>query len=284
MGIADIFDNILGTNTSDDVRDLQNLYGDIDLPDFEFDGYNMQGDTAFGGITEDTNSLAAQQQALEKMTQVMNQGFSDEDLANQYFLKNQINQNDQARQQALAQKFAQQGTLGQGSQQAQAMMNQQSSAQNQALTGMELAGQGARNRQNAMGQVFGMGSGMRDQDYGRQADKAAARDSISRFNTTNQNRGMDTRNQLAQNTFDSRLNRASGQAGGYQASIQDKAGKRNALMNAGSSALRTGGQLLPSLLKGGGLRYVSTTTTNKRNARSCPTEFTEWRKFIRPWP
>lgn len=240
--------------------------------------------SAMEGVEADPEAVAQQEDALAKMAEVAEGGYTEGDKAGMRQINREVEQNAKARRDAILSEMAQRGVLGSGMElQAQLAGNQQ--AMQEEANASDRAMQQAQARAlQAISQQGGMASQLRAQDVGEQTDKAKARDAINQFNTQNRqqlaSQNVGNRNQaqmfnlqqrqaqedarvaarnqeemhnkgLRQQQYQNEMQRASGLAGQYNAQAQaaSKAGADKAKMYGGIASgmmNMAGGMLKPT--------------------------------------
>ncbi len=142
--------------------------------------------SAVSQIQEDPSLRAAQVGALNQLQSAGRTGFTPADQAAIAQLMSQTNANTQGQQQALAQKFAQMGQAGSGTQLAQQLAATQGGANTANANALQLAGLASQNALSALSQSGNLGGQVRSQDFSNAQQKAAAADAVNKFNTQNQ--------------------------------------------------------------------------------------------------
>lgn len=218
----------------------------------QFDQSDL-GPSEFGRISEDPRLKAAQLQALQGfMDKYRAGGLDAQAQAQQAEAFGAANQQDRARRAALSQMMAARGRGGSGSEYAAQLENAQSSAQTNAMAGLDAAS-GAQQRALQSLMAGGqLGTTMRGQEYEMASRKAAAQDAIAKFNLMN-------RNQLAQQQFQNQMGLAGQKYGALQndANFQREQAKRVQDLYAGVGR-GVGGlagapvDIIPSMLSGSG--------------------------------
>lgn len=193
-------------------RELERMYDDIALPELGFEQWDptLLDQTLLSGIQEDPRLRGAQLQALEGFQDIVSQGgLTDVDRARIAEIQMQMDQREKAQRDALMQQMAQRGISGGGQEIAAQMLNQQQAAQTASLAGMQQAANAQMARERALGQLGGLGTQVRGQEYDIAANRARAQDAINQFNTQLQNqaflRNADERNRLAQQRFQNQM-------------------------------------------------------------------------------
>lgn len=150
------------------------------------------------GVSTDPRLKEAQYSALAKMQQVGKEGLTFEDKLALQDINNQQGQIERGQRQAILQNMAARGMGGSGAELAANLAAQQGSAGTRSRESMAVAAQAQKRALEAMMQSGQMAGSMRNQDFGEQAQKAAAIDAIKRFNMANrydvQNQNVGIRN------------------------------------------------------------------------------------------
>lgn len=147
--------------------------------------YN-QDPSAMEQITLDPRLRQAQQQALDSISQVAQDGVSSADKASLELLRRQAANEAQAKQQQILQDMQMRGQGGAGAELIARLKNAQSSADRLNNQGLQEEVMKQNNRRAALEQQMNAATNLRTQDYGQQTDLARARDTINQFNTANQ--------------------------------------------------------------------------------------------------
>lgn len=140
------------------------------------------GDSAFASIAEPPEGREAQLRALQKL-EAMSSGEDPESVAAYARAQSEAAQTERGLRMAALQRLAQRGA---GATSGLALAAQQDAAQaatQQAnMRGLETAAEARRRALAALAASGQLGGQLRQQDYQRLADKAAAQDTINRFN------------------------------------------------------------------------------------------------------
>lgn len=150
-------------------------------------------------IQEDPRLKDAQMGALSQMQQVAKGGLRPEDRANLAKIRQQAQQDQQAKLAQIQQGMQARGLAGGGSELAAQLMAAQSGAQGAESAGLDIASQASQRALQAMGQSATMGGQIRAQDFGINQSKASAADELNRFDVQNQ-LNQQARNVGAKNT------------------------------------------------------------------------------------
>lgn len=241
------------------------------LDDFEKNGnnqYSWLGDMEAGPdlAATEMNNISVNPQygkyemsALQDLEQISKDGLSMRDQADLAQLEGQVNRQNAGRQGAIQQQMAARGMGGSGMELVQQMQASQDATERQALASMEKAAMAQEGRRGATAQLGQQAGQMSARDYQQQAQKAAAQDSINRFNTANQQntsqmnwqgrQGIANQNTQQNNQF------ANQKLGGRQgaAQVQYNAGtEKNNMATANDQAQNANKRMIAdALIKGG---------------------------------
>jgi hypothetical protein len=144
------------------------------------------GPTAFDGISVDPRLVNAELDALRSLEERANEGLTLQDQADMARLQNDVNRRTRGRQGAIQQSMAARGISGSGLDLVAQMQASQDATETEALASLEKAAQAQNNKRMAAVDAGNMASNQRGQAFREDAARAAARDAISRFNTSNQ--------------------------------------------------------------------------------------------------
>lgn len=146
-----------------------------DLPDL--------GPTEFTTIATDPRLRDAQMTALARLSREgAANGMGVEDRVALQQAQGETAQRERGAREALLQNMAMRGQSGSGVELAANLASQQGAAQSNAMAGAQAAADARRRALAATAQSGALGGGIRGQDYGEQANRATAADSIARFN------------------------------------------------------------------------------------------------------
>lgn len=160
------------------------------------------GPSALEQVSVDPRLRQNQMQALQAVADKSQTGLSQADLAAFELARRNSGSAEQSRQQQILQNLAQRGQAGGGAEIAMRAISSQEAADRQALQDLEMAGRQEQARMAALQSLSQMSGNLRNQDYGEEANLAAARDAMSKFNTMNtqdvNQRNITSRNQAQQ--------------------------------------------------------------------------------------
>jgi hypothetical protein len=198
-------------------------YGPEILPQLEQATAQEVGSTELGAMSVDPSGRNAQVSALERLGAFADGGFSPEDAAEQRRVTDAAG-GVASRQAAQGEQLAaSRGLLRSGLSQALGQQAAQAGAQTASDGAVQLAAQRRARQLQALGMMGPQGGALRGADYGEQADRATAQDSINRFNANMRASALDARNRNAMNAYDANMrrldskNRARGDLAGFYA-------------------------------------------------------------------
>lgn len=170
------------------------------------------GASAMEEISLDPALRDKQMQALASLQERSDEGLTATDKYAMEQMLGEVAGQEQARQKQIESQMAQQGMDSSGAALQAKLAGKQSSSNAAREQAMQMAAQGQQNRMQAL-QALGQQAGqMETADYGRQAQLANARDTISRYNAQNR-QGVNQMNLAArQNIANQRTNIANQQA------------------------------------------------------------------------
>lgn len=191
------------------------------------------GSSAQEDISLDPALRDKQMQALSALQERADQGITDTDKYQMEQLLGDVASQEQSRQKQIENQMAQQGMDSSGAALAAKLQNKQSSSNNARQQAMQMAAQGQQNRQQALQALGSQAGQMESADYGRQANLASARDTISRYNAENK-QGVNQMNLAARQAIENqRANTANQQA---------QVGNQIAQQNFGNQMAKATGQ------------------------------------------
>jgi hypothetical protein len=144
-----------------------------------------QKSSELNGYQDNPQAKSAQMSALSMLQQRGQSGLAPEDRAAFNQVRNQVAQDAQAKQQQILQSFQARGQGGSGAELAAALQNASNAQNNASEQGDRLAGLSSQRALEAMVASGQLGGQMRSQDFAQAQAKAAAQDSINRFNAAN---------------------------------------------------------------------------------------------------
>lgn len=155
------------------------------------------GPSEMAGIEIDPRLQEAQMQALSQLSEIGEGGLTPGDVAAMRSMQRQVAGQEEARQNAILQEMARRGVGGSGLELAARMASSQGAADRASAQADELAQMAQARALQAITQAGSLGGQIRSQEFGEQAQEAAAADAIARFNAQNQ-QAMRARNVQAQ--------------------------------------------------------------------------------------
>lgn len=210
----------------------------------------LQEQSLLNGIAVDPRLKNAQMDALSGLQErVDNEGLTAQDRANIERTKGELAGQQRGQRESILQNARQRGVGGSGLELLAQLQAQQGSAQEASQQGFDLAALQQNQKLAALEQLGQLGGQMRGQEFGEQAQIAAAQDAINQFNTQNRQQtnmanvgarnqaqqfnlgekqriadsNVGTRNQqqqynkqLIQQDFDNKYKKAGGVANAYQ--------------------------------------------------------------------
>lgn len=237
------------------LRDRLGDYDKLGKAGYEDLKPSLLGPSALEGIAADPAARAAQQQSIAALQQLAdNGGLSLSDMKALNDLQGNLNRNDSARRNALSNQYAARGQLGSGAQLAMELQGQQQAAQSANQRGESIAAQAQDRALQAILQKGQVARGMSNDDYGRKADTAKARDAIEARNAAARTDAGKYNNSLRGQAYDDALAQARGKSGLTDSMNQTifgqaksqgntvlaKGGYRNDLIDQGSTLLNKG--------------------------------------------
>lgn len=157
------------------------------------------GPSAMQGISTDPELRRAQLDALSRLSEVGTEGMTAEDKFRMAQMQSDISQRQRGAREALQQQMQSRGIAGSGLELAAQLANQQAAAQQENLRGLGLQANAEQRALEAMMQSGALAGQIRGQEFGEQAQKAAAADAIAQFNAQ-QRAAIEAANVGARNT------------------------------------------------------------------------------------
>jgi hypothetical protein len=203
-----ILGNILSSGDRDKVREYmeatQRAAAELQAPTLEqiqvndLPQYQLQGEltpemidtintqsSLMNSIKSDPSLRNAQISALQKLSQMGNEGFTATDRLALEQATRRAAQENKSNQDSIIQNMAQRGQGGGGAELAARLSASQASANRAQEEGLNVAAQAQRRALEAITQASDLGGRMRDQDFSQQSQISRAQDEINRFNATN---------------------------------------------------------------------------------------------------
>jgi hypothetical protein len=221
------------------MREAARAYN-VPLPDFETVIAEQLGPSAMGGVQADSQAVAAQRAALQRLSELSSGG---PDAQYDASLQDAMSSagNFASRQMAGARdSLAARGTLGGGQEAALSAVAAQEGANRAARGATSAAAERQRRAYEALRDGASLGGQVRGQGFDEDSRKAAARDAIERQNAMLRTDATTQRNANAQRQFQNRYDVARGKAnslaGQATQARQDAADTRQAAAGYGAAA------------------------------------------------
>lgn len=272
--ITDIFGIDENAGDSELAAALQELQG-LDVVDveklLEAANYDPQlaealtlGPSAYEGITSDPDLIAAQKKALASLQGISDSGgMTLQDKANLNKILTETGAANRGAQSAIMQNANERGTSGSGLELVSRLKAGQDSANSANQSALDVAAQAQQRALEALAQSGELAGDMSSTKFNQDAQVAAAKDAISKFNTanaqdvsnTNVNR-VNTANQSnAQKTadayqqdYENRLNKANAIAGTYRTQAENEQEKEKQKAQMTGSLISGGAAVAGGLL------------------------------------
>lgn len=151
----------------------------------ELEAEILAGDTQLATVVTDPQYKQAQIEALTRMSRIGREGMLLQDQAELAKMREETAAQRRGAEGAIMQNLSARGMAGGGDELAMRMAQAQNQATQQAQADRSIAAQAQARRLQAIAQTGNMAGQMEEQDYGRQANVAQARDALSRFNIQN---------------------------------------------------------------------------------------------------
>lgn len=231
----------------------------------------VQQDSGLSKFKEDARLRDAQLGALTRLQQVASEGgMTAIDRARLNDINNNINQQQQARRQAMMTSAAQRGQMGSGLMYANMLGSEQAANEAASQQGFDVAADAQKRALDAMLGAGKMGGDIRGQDFDIAAQRASAQDRINQYNAELRNQmnryNMDNRQRNFQNRMDVGKQRNAGRSdvAGYHQAKADNI--RNQYQQAGTAiggTLGAGGDVAMNVMTGGASGAVDSFGKNK---------------------
>lgn len=143
-------------------------------------------------ISTDPRLAAAQMKALETLGEISEGGMTEGDMAALETARRQVDADQTAREQAILQDMQQRGISGSGMELAMKLQAAQGSADRQGAASLDQVQAAQQRALQALSQEAQLAGAIRGQEFGEDAQIAAAQDAIRQFNLQNQQRVQDT--------------------------------------------------------------------------------------------
>ena len=235
----------------EELRKLRDEYGDIDLPEYLEMALEQLGPSSMEGVRSDAQSVAAQRAALERLRQLSQGGPDAQFDADFYDAQSRANLNESRQRAGVLDRAASMGALTGGQALAAQLAAQQGSANRLASDSRELAAERQRRAYQALRDAGAMAGQMRGQQWGEDAQRAAARDAIARQNMALRQDTHRYNNDLRSRRYQDEMQRQNARAGvtgniadSYRRqgrNLQDQANKADEDLKWGLNAVARGG-------------------------------------------
>lgn len=196
------------------MANLRERFGDYDAlgsAGYKDVAAQQLGPSSFDSIQQDPRARQDQQESIAALEDLAaNGGLSLADMAALNEVQRNLNRNDTARRQGLANEFAARGQLGSGAQLAMSLANQQNAADSANQRGESVAAQAQARALQAILQKGQMSRAMTNDDYARARDAALARDAIEARNAAARTDASKYNNSLRGQAFEDQLAKARG--------------------------------------------------------------------------
>lgn len=136
-------------------------------------------------VAVDPRLKQEQMKALDRVSQLADQGFSDEDMMGFNIARQQAAGEAEAKQGQILQNMQARGQGGAGAELIARLQSSQDSSNQLSLEQQKQAIAQADARKQALTMLANQSSSMRDQDFGEQSELAKAKDLVNRLNTQN---------------------------------------------------------------------------------------------------
>jgi len=187
-------------------------------------------------VRTDPRLQSEQMRSLDALKAIQDGGgMTMADKANLANIQNQAATADKGRRDSIMQSMNQRGMGGSGLELLSNLQSSQAATNQQAQSGLDVAGMAQRRALDAIMQGGQMAGNMRSQDFAEQSRKAEAADAINRFNTQNkmdvnrynvggrqdisnaqvntQNKNLMMPNEIAQQNYDNQMGKAAAMGG-----------------------------------------------------------------------
>lgn len=181
-------------------------YGSIILPKIDTILTQTIGPTELAKLQDGGAGKDAQLSALEKYKGLLAGGGNDaQTRLNNMQAQNEAGRINSGMQGQVSQEMAQRGMSGSGYEWAGRDSAAQAGANRAALMQAQGAADASGRYMSALGGYAGLGSNIREQDYGQQRDRAMAQDAINKWNAQNQQDVQKYNNTVSQGNFQNQL-------------------------------------------------------------------------------
>lgn len=174
----------------------------------------ISGDSALQGIKTDERLTQEQYGALDALKELSKGGLNEQDRANLAKIQTQEGVADRGRREAIQQNMAARGFSGSGQDLLAQLASGQSATDRASQRGMDVAAMAEQRALDAIMKGSNLAGSMQAQQFGQEAQKAAAADELRRFNAANQQQ-VNLTNMSAANERAARVAQAAMDAGKY---------------------------------------------------------------------
>lgn len=183
-----------------DYVDSQEQYIPKEYEKLDPNSLSKLGPSAMEGVTTDPAYKNAQMNALKRLQEVGDKGYTVEEESAMNKIRRDNAQADRGRREAIMASRQARGVGGSGDELAAQMMSNQAANEGNSQEGLDVAANAQRRALAAMAQSGQMAGQMRGQEFGEKSDVARAKDAVNQFNTNNSVRAQFQNNQ-GQNQF-----------------------------------------------------------------------------------
>jgi len=170
--------------------DVLSSYGDVDyaLIDPELYSAVSQGSSEMNNISVDPQYLAAQNQSLSALQDIISGGgLNAQDKANLSKIQSDVNAQDRGRRGAIMQNAQARGMAGGGMELLQQLQSSQDATGRQSQADLDIAGMSQARQLDAILKSGALGQSIERQQFDQQSEVAKANDIINQFNASNTN-------------------------------------------------------------------------------------------------
>jgi len=191
--------------------------------------------SAMENVSVDPRLRQEQMKALDKVSQLADKGFSDEDMMAFNIARQQAAGEAEAKQQQILQNMQQRGQGGSGAELIARLTSAQNSANQLSLEQQKQALAQAEARKNALTMLANQSGSLRNQDFGEQSQVAQAKDAVARWNAQNaqnvEGSNVAARNNAALRNLETQQNLANQNVGVRNQAKQNQVNAQKDLFN-----------------------------------------------------
>ncbi len=210
----------------------------IKLPEIEEIAAEVQADSSLGNYQQDPRIAKARMDALKRLGQASEEGYSIEDRAAVGAIMDEVGQADRSSREAIQQRFS----PNSGAAIAAQMQAQQNSYGKAHRNAMDMAANSRKQALAALSQYGQTADQYGRSDFGEAQGRANAQDSINRFNTQNRTDAGRLKIQQGQQQFNNQLSLANAQSGAMNRQADQHQEQAGTTANQYLEAGRAGGQ------------------------------------------